>query len=254
MSNSVVSIKNINPQDTFQGPNPEKRQPIDVSGCPFWSRDPNVLLQPDHILEFFPVDTMTYEEKLNAVSRTVILLTLVSFLITRNLRILIIGAITLGAIYIMYQYHINEKEKEGFGDAGLDYLLENNIPVSPDVFDIPDSTNPFNNVLIPDYDYNPNKKPAGPIDNLTVQDNILEQAKQMVIESNPGQPDLADKLFVDLGDEYVFEQSLRQFNSNPSTTIPNDQGAFAQFCYGSMISCKEGNLFACARNLSRHTN
>jgi hypothetical protein len=52
----------------------------------------------------------------------------------------------------------------------------------------------------------------------------------------------------------MFEQSLMPFNSNPNTTIPNDQQAFAEFCYGSMISCKEGNQFACARNLSRHTN
>ena len=51
-----------------------------------------------------------------------------------------------------------------------------------------------------------------------------------------------------------FEQSLRQFTSNPGSTIPNDQGAFADFCYGSMVSCKEGNQFACARNLSRHIN
>jgi hypothetical protein len=76
----------------------------------------------------------------------------------------------------------------------------------------------------------------------------------MVIEANPGQPTIADKLFQDLGNEFVFEQSMRPFHSNPATTIPNDQGAFADFCYGSMVSCKEGNLFACARNLSRHTN
>ena len=62
------------------------------------------------------------------------------------------------------------------------------------------------------------------------------------------------KLFKDLGDQYIFEQSLRPFNSTSSTTIPNDQGAFADFCYGSMVSCKEGNMFACARNLARHTN
>ena len=81
-----------------------------------------------------------------------------------------------------------------------------------------------------------------------------EEAKQLVVKSNPNQPDIADKLFKDLGEQYVFEQSLRPFHSNPSTTIPNDQQAFAEFCYGSMVSCKEGNPFACARNLTRHTN
>jgi len=105
-----------------------------------------------------------------------------------------------------------------------------------------------------DYDYNPNKKPAPPAFNKNVNEKILEDAKQLVINSNPGQPDIADKLFKDLGEQYVFEQSLRPFHSNPNTTIPNDQEAFAEFCYGSMVSCKEGNPFACARNLTRHTN
>jgi len=253
MSNTIADIKNINPLSTTQGPAPESTTRVDASGSPFWSRDPNVLLRSDRLFELFPVDNMTYEEKLNAISRLVILLTLVSFLVGRNVRILIIGGITLAAIFIMYYYKVGNK-KEGFADAGLAYLTENQIPISPDMFDVPTNTNPFGNVLMTDYDYNPNKRPAAPIDNLNVQNAVLSQAKQLVIDANPGQVDLADKLFVDLGDEYVFEQSLRQFNSNPATTIPNDQAAFADFCYGSMVSCKEGNLFACARNLARHTN
>jgi hypothetical protein len=107
---------------------------------------------------------------------------------------------------------------------------------------------------MPDYDYNVNKKPAPPSYNETVGDDILKTAKQLVINSNPDQPDIADKLFQDLADEFIFEQSMRPFYSNPATTIPNDQEAFSQFCYGSMVSCKEGNSFACARNLDRHTN
>jgi hypothetical protein len=66
--------------------------------------------------------------------------------------------------------------------------------------------------------------------------------------------DIADKIFHDLGEQLVFEQSMRPFYSNPGTTIPNDQTSFAEFCYGSMVSCKEGNKFACARNLGRYTN
>ena len=103
-------------------------------------------------------------------------------------------------------------------------------------------------------DYNPNKKPAPPAFNKNINDNILSEAKKLVSEANPDQPDIANKLFNDIGSELMFEQSLRPFTSNPSTTIPNDQAGFAEFCYGSMVSCKEGNQFACARNLVRHTN
>jgi hypothetical protein len=108
--------------------------------------------------------------------------------------------------------------------------------------------------MMSDYDYNPNKLPAPPMSNESVNDLITQNAKRLVQEANPGQPNIEQKLFKDLTEQLNFEQSMRQFHSTPATTIPNDQGSFAEFCYGSMISCKEGNLFACARNTSHYTN
>ena len=131
---------------------------------------------------------------------------------------------------------------------------DDDLTIPNQVFQAPDPSNPFSNVLISDYDYNVNKKPAPPTFNKNVSGDVLAQAKQLVIDANGDQPEVVDKLFKDLGEQYVFEQSLRPFYSNPSTTIPNDQQAFAEFCYGSMVSCKEGNKFACARNLARHIN
>jgi hypothetical protein len=208
---------------------------------------------------------MSYEQKLNAISRSVLLMTMVLFIISRSVRLLIIGAITLGAIFLVYYYHTKEKEKneskkivetikESFESSpAIAYLQQQNIPIPDDVFDKPSSSNPFDNVLVTDYDYNPNKKPAPPAFNTNINNEILKQAKQLVSEANPDQPDIADKLFKGLGDQLVFEQSLRPFHSNPATTIPNDQKAFADFCYGGMISNKEGNAFAAARNMSHYT-
>ena len=231
-------------------------KPTTERTTPFWSENPNILLNRDFIFEFFPTEDMVYNEKLNAVSRTVIILTVTSFLFTRSFRILFVGAITLAAIYFLHKNHVSEKakkgsknnNKEGYEDRSTTVL--NGFP--PDVtrvFSPTTAENPFENVLLPDYEYNPEKKPAPPAYNENVNDEIIKQAKQMVLNANPGQPDLADKLFNDLGNQFVFEQSLQPFYSNPSTTISNDQNAFAEFCYGSMVSCKEGNLFACARNL-----
>jgi hypothetical protein len=236
---------------------------ITIEKVPIFTENPNVLLQQKYIFEFFPVDSMTYEQKLNAIARTVILLTIISFIFTQNIRTLLVGVITLGAVFVMYFYHEKERKKvngkkltdttEGFEGPALAYYVENNIPVPDNVFTKPDSSNPFSNVLMTDYEYNPNKKPAPPAFNKSINEQILTQAKKLVNDANPDQPNLSNKLFKDLGEQMEFEQSLRQFNSNPATTIPNDQGAFAEFCYGSMVSCKEGNKFACARNLSRHT-
>jgi len=246
---------------------------------PFWTEDPNILFLPKYILEFFPTSTMTLEQKLNALSRLILILTVIGFVYSRSLSLLLISAITLTAIWFMYRnksksntggvgspreyFDGGEGEGQGQGqeqgDKNIkkslvrDVLSMNNVDVTADdVFDTPSDSNPFSNVLMTDYDYHPTEKPAPPSYNGNINKTILEQAKQAVANNNPGQPNIADKLFRDLGDQYLFEQSLHSFHTTPNTTIPNDQNGFADFCYGSMISCKEGNMFACARNLARH--
>jgi len=226
---------------------------------PFWSENPNIILNTSYLLEFFPTDTMSYSQKLNAISRLVLAMTIIGFFLTGSIRIIIVAGITLFSIYLLYNHHIKSKDTskdlEGFENPALDMLKNMGKSTSPEVFDKPSPENPFSNVLMNDYDYNPHKKPAPPIAKPEISDNILTDAKSMVQKLNPGQPNIADKLFRDLGEQFVFEQSLRPFYSTASTTIPNDQSGFADFCYGSMISCKEGNLFACARNNAfKHIN
>lgn len=214
---------------------------------PFWSTNPNVLLNKEHILEFFPVEDMTFTQKLNAITRVIILMTIITFAYTQKLQIIIVGTISIFFIYMLHQY--KSKPTEGFalsGPAGdLVEIRDKNIQ---NIFQKPSPNNPLGNVLVTDYIYNPNRKPAPPAYNESVAADIVVQAKEMVKNANPGNADLTDKLFKDLGDQYMFEQSLQPFYSTASTTIPNDQESFSEFCYGSMISCKEGNAFACAKN------
>jgi len=210
----------------------------------FWGENPNVLIGS----EWFPVETMSYAQKLNAVTRFVVVSTALLFLFTHNLRVLLVSALTMAAIWVIYYFPLN---KEGFKYISPTEALLENVEI-PNLFDTISSTNPLGNVLMTDYDAAANKKPAPPSYTQHSQAAIVNQTKQMVAENNPQQPDIADKLYQSLDDQLSLEQSLRPFFSNPSTTIPNDQGAFADFCYGSMVSCKEGNPFACARNLARH--
>ena len=239
---------------------------------PFWTENPNILLNPAHITELFPSEDMSYTQKLNAITRLVFLLTVVVYLLTHTFRSIVFGILSLFAIYLVHYYHFLDKKKDAKKrDAftGLDGQNEKNSPalkvlgkdadsllVSPkDVFDTPTAENPFSNVLLTDINGKPNKKPAPPAYNDHTNQSILAAAKEAVMNANPGQPDISDKLFKDLGEQMSFEQSMRQFYSTPSTQNPDDQQAFAEFCYGSMISCAEGNKFACARNAAamRHT-
>ena len=210
-------------------------------------------------MELFPVETMSFEQKLNAITRGIVLLSIIALVISRDIRFLIVMIFTILSVYLFYERESDRIKKTAVSEQfenPADLILKQASPElsKDDVFDEPDSSNPFGNALVTDYEYNPKKKPAPPAFNAGVNEKILKQAKTLVQELNPDQPNISDKLFRDLGEQYVFEQSLRQFTSNPSTTIVNDQTGFADFCYGSMTSCKEGNLFSCARNLPRHTN
>lgn len=222
----------------------------------FWGKDPNALFDPKYILELFPSSTMTYEQKLNAVSRMVLVLCVIFYIFSQSWRILPIGIITLGAIFIINKYNKQKNKKvrfsEGFETPATELLKDKDLP--SDIFGEATDSNPLQNVLITDYETPTNKKPAPPSYTTQQQNKILEQTKKMIDDVNPEQPKISEKLFKGLEDSLAFEQSMRPFYSTSSTTIPNDQGAFADFCYGNMVSCKEGNLFACGRNLARHVN
>lgn len=249
-----ADILEINPDEI------EKKKESIQNIIPFWSDDPNILLNNDFLFEFFPVEKMSFEQKLNAISRTVILLTMITFFYTKSARILFIGAISVFFIFMLHKSKKVEndeikKKKEGFNEGSPrdDVDLIKSVDLS-NVFREPDSSNPFGNVLVTDYIYDPKRKPAPPAFNQKVNDDIIEKAKDVVRKMNPDQPDITEKLFTDLGDQYVFEQSLRPFHSTASTTIPNDQQSFSEFCYGGMVSCKEGNAFACAKNNAGNYN
>ena len=61
----------------------------------FWSNDPTILLNKDYILQLWPSPKFSYEENLNAISRIVIILTILGFLITMSKNLLFVGLITL---------------------------------------------------------------------------------------------------------------------------------------------------------------
>ena len=87
-----------------------------------------------------------------------------------------------------------------------------------------------------------------------VKKEINDKTQEFVAD-NFGDPKIADKLFKDLGDSFTFDQSMRTWYATANTQVPNDQNAFAEYCYGDMVSCKEGNEFACAQGMTpRWTN
>ena len=191
-----------------------------------WFNDPIILIHKDNIYQIIPDSMMNNSEKINALSRLIILLTIVLFLISRKLTILISGFIALGLIYLIYD---NKKLTENF--ENIDTNDTANISYE----------NPLNNCLQGD---EPKEKKEAPLAYTEENEKKINNAvMNMIQENNPSFKNINDKLFKDLGEKFEFNRSMIPFNSNPSTTIPNDQGSFADFCYGDMISGKEGNEF-----------
>ena len=107
---------------------------------------------------------------------------------------------------------------------------------------------------LPEIKYNPTRKEAAPAFNSEVEKEINDATQDMVVKTFNNPTDIKQKLFRDLGNSFNFDTSMRNFYSTPNTQIPNDQQAFAEYCYGDMISCKEGNALACTRDNPRWTN
>jgi len=231
---------------------------------PFWSNDPSILLNKKEIWQLWPTQNMSMEEKMNAISRLVILLSLLGFLFTFSLKFILIGLATLLVIWVAYQTwrkSPTKGSKEGFFTHGDNQsaqikitnpeTLETNLSSE---FQTVHKKNPFNNVLLTQIMDDPNRLPAPPSFNPDVHEDINKQTKKMIQYLNPGIKNTNKQLFGDLGERYDFDtQSQWYFYSMPNTKVCNDQGAFAEYLYGNMPSAREGNAFALVQDNYRYT-
>lgn len=222
---------------------------MNSNDTPYWLSDPTILLNKNMITEIWPLNTMSANQKLNAITRLVIILTLLGFLITQNFRIIITGVITLIAISLLYYFEKQKSIKKEIHDSikeGYENLSKPALDAMK--YTRPTTNNPLMNVLLPQIQDDPKRSSAAPAANPAVEREINEKTK-LQVESMFNDPNIDEKLFKDLGDNFQFDTSMRQFYATPNTQIPNDQKSFAEFCYGDMIACKEGNELACSRSM-----
>lgn len=216
----------------------------------FWLNDPTILFNKDSVGQVWPIRDMSANEKLNAITRLVILLTILGYLVTGNLRVIVTGVVTIVAVavlkYLKKDDHlkdtVSKAAKEGF--STLDRTTLEKLKLEK-----PTEKNPMMNVLLPQIQDEPNRPAAAPAFNPNVIEDINKKTQEMVVNNFDNKKGIDERLFKDLGDSFQFDRSMIQFNSTANTTIPNDQKSFAEFCYGDMISCKEGNELACSRSM-----
>tara|TARA_A100001015_G_C14906785_1_gene678685 strand:+ start:108 stop:824 length:717 start_codon:yes stop_codon:yes gene_type:complete len=216
-----------------------------IEDLDFWINDPHIIFNNKYIFEIYPKNDMTRTQKFNAISRLIIFLTIFIIFISRDVKILIVSFITLLSLVIVY-YFLNRKDsiKEGYTSNEMYQQFKDN-------FTNPDDNNPMMNVMLPEIQDNPHRNQAAPSYNKNVEEQIYESTKN-IVKKNFNDDKIDERLFNDLGDKIQFENSMRQFFTNPNTTIPNNQKEFANFCYGNTALCKDGNLEDCFKNLNEY--
>ena len=214
----------------------------------FWLDDFNILFEEKNLYNLWPREDMTRIQKLNAITRLVMLFTLIGSIFFQNTRIFVTGVITIIFIiatkYILdNKYNSNLKEEkeifEKFSNEITYQRLKHN-------FSNPTQQNPVMNTLLPEIVSNPKKLAAAPSYNTAVKEEINNSVKEMIL-TNIGDKNLEDKLFDNLGNNIpsTLDNSMRQFYTTPNTLIPNNQKDFAKFCYGNMAKCKDGEIEKC---------
>ena len=226
---------------------------------PFWTNDPSVLFNKDSITQLWPNQKMTNEAKMNAVSRLVILMTILGFILTRNIKIIFIGSITLAILFTVYKFRKQVLVNSLIQNVGTTEGFSNSIPIDSKLatnskttynpvtletvlrsnFHPTTKKNPFGNVLLTDIGDSPNRLAAAPSFNPDVYDDIDSAVKKQSQMLNPGIKNTHKQLYGDLKGNYDLDNSMMRFYSTANTRVENDQSSFSQYLYGDMYSGKE---------------
>ena len=154
----------------------------------FWIQSPKILFEKNVLYEIIPTANMTMNEKLNALTRLILLLSLLGFLFTFSIGYLFSGMIGIVIIVLYYKF---QSQKEGFkkqketyrvsynnqSEPLEDFLQENYFPIT--------SKNPFGNVLLADYS-SARSTSAAPSFNEEVTDDINSSTKKAIVSLNKG--------------------------------------------------------------------
>ena len=226
----------------------------------FWSNEPTILFNKEYIFELWPTSEMCYEQKLNAITRLVILLTILGYILTMSLRVLGVGVFTLLIIFVLFTMRKQKVTKQMLEEG---FRMQDNIgaqmpaqssyinPVTLESVlksDFKEGTkkNPFSNVLLTQIGDNPERKSAPPSFNVDVSEDITRNVKKSVQMMNPDIKNTDKQLYGDLWQNFLLDDSNRVFYSTANTRVePGDQSSFGNFLYGNMPSSK-GSDFASA--------
>lgn len=191
-----------------------------------WYEDPKTFFRPERFLNLLPDAALPYDERLNRVVRFSMYVSILSYLVFQDIRSSYPLLLALVGTYLLRSTDSSsDVGRESYASLEGGGSKETNRACTR-----PTKNNPFMNVTMDEYANNPTRPEACPIPEVSGE----------IDES------FHDTLFKEVDDVYQRSASIRNYHTLPSTTIPNAQDEFAEWCYGNASkTCKEGNGMAC---------
>ena len=193
-----------------------------------------ILFNKQSLLQVIPKKTMTYPEKLNAISRLIIYISVILSFYQGSVLYLLLGVIILFLIYLWSHLSGNyiretldkssNSNSNSKSNSNYNFKQNNKLLKKKKIKHVyvkPTANNPFMNVLPTSYQI-PNR-----ISELADKDHSYEEVQSSINDK------FTQGLYQDVSDIYGSLQSQRQFYTMPNTSIPNDQATFAEWLYSS---------------------
>lgn len=222
-----------------------------------WFNNIEILFNKDNFTEIVPTKEMGFEQKINAITRFSLYLSILLYLVTANYLYIYIFVITVIVFYLVYVFGGKEMFQGFMSNYTTSNLASNTSSSSTNqsnsASNTPSaSTNQSTTASMSDVNDNsqvfkkaPCKQPTvdNPLMNLLATDNYhkslpaclnSEKDIQSKIDNN-----FKENLYLDTNTIYNNRTNQRSFYTMPNTQPANDQTAFAKWLYHIPISCEE---------------
>ena len=203
----------------------------------FWSDSPYVLIEKDNLIKFFPKKNETDIQRLNAIARLSLYVSIVLIFYKSDITYI---NIFIGALIFTYYIHKyksdNEKSNEKSEIKTITKDTSNSnieaLENQTNECTMPTKNNPFMNLTMADLN-NIDEKTGLTVDRAPACDITDPKVKEEIDDK------FNDGLFRDVNDIFGKMNSQRQFYTMPSTGLVNRQDDFAKWLYLNEKTCKE---------------
>lgn len=201
----------------------------------FWLEQPEILLNKNRLVEFFPTNEQTKAEKLNSIVRLALYISIILMAYHKSPNYAMLFFIVLAMTYVIYKGDDDVKSP----NKPADNTIETYASPNPDTCSPPTLDNPFMNFTMKDrmnYDAETGRLVEKPPPCDISDPDVKKQADDM----------FNNNLYRDINDIFGKFNSQRQFFTMPYTYIPDPDGEFKNWLYKNPKTCKEDQE-ACLR-------